>query len=278
MSMYGLNSDGIQGAEGNKDKAVFNTSIGTRNLVSGLSNTVLASNSLVSGTNNKLINTQGMGLVVGGSNNVIDSSVKNSLIVGDGLLVYNSTAIQNIIGRYNAKYAPGIFIVGNGASDKDRKNMFIVTKDGQVLGGRSTIDTDSGITLTTKDYVDCRGNNKLDKITYDQTSGQAGNDGKFFGRVYAVRYTGDQTSFPIANQHHNYSIPIRDHNNNFYVGDPKQDYHCVNKRTFDGKVGEIETALDTIIEIQNSLVLNNEIEQVADTIIQLQETLIGGNE
>ena len=87
-----------------------------------------------------------------------------------------------------------------------------------------------------------------------------GSNGVYNGILYAVQFNGTQGSVPLATQAHTLSVPYRDNSMNFYVGDPMQGLHCVNKRYADenyaakGDIGDIESALDGIIAIQNSLI------------------------
>jgi hypothetical protein len=161
MSMYGLNSTGFANNIYNKDlgtgqtgdKAVFDPLLSENNLVFGLNNIVEQKYSIVGGRYNQLLSKEGHDLIVIGHNNYIDRKVENSAIIGQGLKVYNSMAIQNIFGRYNSLYAPAMFIIGNGNSDTKRSNAFMVLKDGAVMGGRATQENDNDLTLVTKGYV-----------------------------------------------------------------------------------------------------------------------------
>lgn len=45
-----------------------------------------------------------------------------------------TTHAQTVIGRFNVQQEDDLFIIGNGTSDKDRSNAFVVTDQGRILG------------------------------------------------------------------------------------------------------------------------------------------------
>ena len=70
-----------------------------------------------------------------------------------------------------------------------------------------------------------------------------GNDGTYWGVVYAKSYENKEVAFPVANQNRNYTIPIREHNGNFYVGTPKNTWHCANKGYVDDLIAELRAEI-----------------------------------
>ena len=71
----------------------------------------------------------------------------------------------------------------------------------------------------------------VEKIEYDKnTKGVEGSDGTYVGLLYGVKYNGQQLPFPVTTQAHEYTIPIRNHNGNFYVKSVELDYECTNKK------------------------------------------------
>ena len=182
MSMHGLNSDGLPGNEGNKDKAVFDPDIGSKSIVGGLHNRVKAKQSIVEGENNIIDNVNSSRNIIVGSDNIVVGG-SNNVALGRGLSLNGFDGIQAAIGRYNKQIAKVLFMIGNGeAAQKDsagniikaefRSNAFEVYNDGHTQAGRSTTNEDNDLTLVTKDYISQILNNKLDKITGTTLYGQ----------------------------------------------------------------------------------------------------------
>lgn len=85
------------------------------------------------------------------------------------------------------------------------------------------------------------------QVEYSQTSTlPSGSDGGYYGRAYVRDKTNVENSIPISSQNRNYTLPIRDHNGNFYVANPTIAYHCANKQYVDGLVGDIESLLSEV--------------------------------
>ena len=90
-------------------------------------------------------------------------------------------------------------------------------------------------------------NNAVKQVEYSQTSTlPSGSDGGYYGRAYVRDKTNMENSIPLCSQNRNYTIPIRDHNGNFYVGNPTIAYHCANKQYVDNLVGNIESLLSEV--------------------------------
>ena len=96
--------------------------------------------------------------------------------------------------------------------------------------------------------------NVVEQVEYSGNVRQLGSDGKCVGEVYAVLYNGEQSTLPVSNQSTPWTLPWRDQYANFYVGAPVFGVHAANKQYVDDLVGNIETALDSIIAIQESLI------------------------
>lgn len=93
-------------------------------------------------------------------------------------------------------------------------------------------------------------NSKVQKVTYSKDDTlPAGSDAGYFGRVYLRDWVNKDNSVPVALQSFNFTIPIRDANGNFYVSNPTQNYHCVNKLYLDTLVGDLNTALESILGV-----------------------------
>ena len=72
------------------------------------------------------------------------------------------------------------------------------------------------------------------QVEYSQTSTlPSGSDGGYYGRAYIRDKTNNENSIPLCSQNRNYTLPIRDHNGNFYVGTPTIAFHCANKQYVD---------------------------------------------
>lgn len=75
-------------------------------------------------------------------------------------------------------------------------------------------------------------------------------------KVYGISPDGTQRLIPICfhNYAGQYTIPQYSANGALYVGTPTADGHAATKQYVDNAIGDIETALDSIIAIQNSLI------------------------
>ena len=76
---------------------------------------------------------------------------------------------------------------------------------------------------------------KVDEVEYSkETPGVQGSDGTFTGLLYGVDFHNNQTVFPVTQGlNANYTIPLRNHNGNFYVSKVALDYECTNKKYVD---------------------------------------------
>lgn len=102
-------------------------------------------------------------LINGLSCNALSSGGQSSILVGTGLV---SEYSRLVIGRYNDKdridgnvYA--YFVIGNGTSDSERRNIFAVTEKGEIVVPSST----SGSTKYFKITVDDTGAIKATEVT-----------------------------------------------------------------------------------------------------------------
>jgi hypothetical protein len=73
-------------------------------------------------------------------------------------------------------------------------------------------------------------------------------------RVYGVYADGSSWEVPIVNAAKEATLPWRGVRGTVIVGTPEADDHATNKSYVDSLVGSIESALDSIIAIQNSLI------------------------
>lgn len=110
-----------------------------------------------------------------------------------------------------------------------------------------------GMTTNTLEWTEEEKSNACDlinavkRVEYSQAATlPSGSDGGYYGRVYAVDKVNEQNSIPICSQNRNYTLPIRDHNGNFYVANPTIAYHCANKQYVDNAIGDVSTVLDAI--------------------------------
>ena len=102
-------------------------------------------------------------LINGYSCNALSSGGQNSILVGTGLV---SEYSRLVIGRYNDKdridgNVDAYFVIGNGTSDSERRNIFAVTAKGEIVVPSST----SGSTKYFKITVDDTGAIKATEVT-----------------------------------------------------------------------------------------------------------------
>ena len=102
-------------------------------------------------------------LINGDSCNALSSRGQKSILVGTGLVSEYSNLV---IGRYNDKDRIGgnvyaYFVIGNGTSDSERRNIFAVTEKGEIVVPSST----SGSTKYFKITVDDTGTIKATEVT-----------------------------------------------------------------------------------------------------------------
>jgi hypothetical protein len=138
-----------------------------RNIVNGEANTI--------GENDAdNIRCTGYALVSGVSN-IVKSTY--GAAIGKGLDVQGHYGAQLVIGQYNKMDKWAMFVVGQGKSDTDRKNVFTVKNDGQGIftGTVTAADPTQGTHLTTKKYVD----NAIANIGGGLPTVNAADNGKF---------------------------------------------------------------------------------------------------
>lgn len=71
---------------------------------------------------------------------------------------------QTVVGSYNVSNTDAVFIAGNGTGDNDRKNAFVVWKDGRAtIGAPPQYEMD----VVPKEYVDNRFNGANKAVAYD---------------------------------------------------------------------------------------------------------------
>ena len=124
----------------------FSIALGESNEVHGRSSVALGSTnhlekfgSYAIGYGNKIYGKQSGALGTGnqidaenatsiGHSNFINSAHNFSTLIGTGLR--SSNKYQTVTGRFNAS-SGGVFVVGNGNNEADRKNAFVVMEDGR---------------------------------------------------------------------------------------------------------------------------------------------------
>lgn len=105
--------------------------------------------------------------------------------------------------------------------------------------------TASQVGAYTKSEADAKTNKKLDKLT----------DSDVFDRLYAVDMSGVQKAYYTnKNFASDGNIAQYGTGGTLVVATPTADTHAATKKYIDDKVGTIDTALDDILAIQNSLI------------------------
>lgn len=147
---------GFAGNGNNQVLADYGTAFGNGNVVKGV-------NAYVIGEKNKANTWLSF---VGGYYSEANHS--GATVIGNRLR--SARVWQAVFGEYNdyENDKNAMLVVGRGTSETDRKTIFKVTEDGTVIGGKSTEETDSDFTLTTKGYVKDLTTNLVD-ITSQQT-------------------------------------------------------------------------------------------------------------
>ena len=102
-------------------------------------------------------------LINGNSCNALSNTGQNSILVGTGLV---SNFSYLVIGRYNDldrsnDASSPYFVIGNGTSDSKRRNIFVVTENGEIVVPSSTL----GSTKYFKITVDDSGTIKATEVT-----------------------------------------------------------------------------------------------------------------
>ena len=87
--------------------------------------------------------------IVSGVNNIVKS--RFGAAIGEGLDVQGHYGTQLVLGKYNTMDKWAHFIVGNGKSDTQRNNIFVIKNDGRAVLGA---DPKNNMDAATKQYVD----------------------------------------------------------------------------------------------------------------------------
>ena len=131
----------------------------------GYNNTIKGGSNYVFGRNNNFYSNYSYDMLVGEE---IQARGNYSLLFGKGLQQMAGGTFQHILGTYNTQNTKALFILANGTSSA-RKNIFEILNDGTVTTCKSTVESDAGKTLVTKDYVDAMaggGGTKLYRYTF----------------------------------------------------------------------------------------------------------------
>ncbi len=94
-----------------------------------------------------------------------------------------------------------------------------------------------GVECANKQYVDDAMADRVEKIEYTS------DNGTYKGAVYIVDYSNTDTYKQLSSQAMADTIPLRNHNRNFYVGEVKLDYECTNKKYVDDAIAALKAEL-----------------------------------
>lgn len=115
-----------------------------------------ADDNIVGGKNN---NVGSSGNIVGGESNTANGN-NNSLIIGSHNSINTNSSGDRIVGgHYNKPVANGLMEIGNGTSNTDRKNAFVVLKDGRAKVQSAPVDDNDVLRL-----------NELSVLTQEQVN------------------------------------------------------------------------------------------------------------
>lgn len=128
-----VGENNVAGASNTLAAGANNVVLGTASTAFGAGNKVLARNSAALGSGNEV--NEGFGIAAG-EKNFINHKWANAL----GRENRTGANYQTIVGCYNTE-TNGLFVVGAGTSDKDRKNAFIVNQDGTAILGDDYVAT-----------------------------------------------------------------------------------------------------------------------------------------
>jgi len=127
----------------NSNRGLYSFGAGRNNTANGVAATVF-------GTNNQVAGSSSMAL---GSQNTVNGS--NSLVAGFGNISSNQINAQTVLGKWNEVETDALFIIGNGAGDLTRKNVFSIKSDGNIIAPDLDIaEITQPNALVTKAYVD----------------------------------------------------------------------------------------------------------------------------
>lgn len=153
------NNNNINGTL-NSVESSYNTVSGSENLIvatsysniiNGYKNRIIAPDSIrniISGVNNVIESGAGYDIIIG-RDNIVKSILGNAF--GQGLIVDGGYGNQLCAGRYNVVDRYARLIIGNGTSDTDRSNAFVVKNDGRAVLGA---DPKEKMDAVTKRYLD----------------------------------------------------------------------------------------------------------------------------
>lgn len=177
----------------------LNTIIGNSNIVRGTLNKVNSSNNKVFGSENSIVNTSDFNIINGQKNqinasdsvdnfisgvgNIVEPSPyekqKNygyctllgryniskssyGIAIGTNLIVDGGYGSQLVLGKYNKVDRYANIIIGNGSSDTQRNNIFVVKNDGRAVLGA---DPKENMDAVTKQYLDNKVKEIVDKLS-----------------------------------------------------------------------------------------------------------------
>ena len=107
-------------------------------------------------------------------------------------------------------------------------------------------DPVSDMSIANKRYVD----SAVNAITPEKIGAVKKITGPYqYELVYGVTTTGSQTSFIVTGEAKNKSLPIRDANGTFQIGEPTMDSNPATKKYVDTALGDVSTALAAILGV-----------------------------
>lgn len=180
-----------------------------------------ADDNIVGGKNN---NVGSSGNIVGGESNTAHGN-NNSLIIGSHNSINTNSSGDRIVGgHYNKPVANGLMEIGNGTSNTDRKNAFVVLEDGRAKVQTAPKDAND---VVIKQYAD----DNFVKIN------------KPIAGTYAYVCSKDNysTVYKIAVEPEAWTIPGRKDGGRIEVGDPVDNSDATTKSYVDTQINSSTT-------------------------------------
>ena len=112
----------------------------------------------------------------------------------------------------------------------------------------------AGVEVNLKEYVKITDfATAVKQVQYD--SGYkypGGSDGTYYGLLYARKFDDTECCFPVCGQNRNFTIPVRDHQGNFYVNTPASAYHCATKGYVDNLIAELAARVEALESVSGA--------------------------
>lgn len=140
-----------------------NQSSGNGNIIGGIKNDFSSRAGLIVGESNNISAINNKGVIVGGYKNESSILQNGTLLMGECNRVNYCATGAIIGGKYASVYNNDVFVIGNGTSTGNRKNLIEYTTDGEIYrsgvftvtrsaNGTLTFDKD-GVTKTARDMA-----------------------------------------------------------------------------------------------------------------------------